>query len=533
MSNEAVTRELIVDASADRVTVAVLEDGLLAEFQREQRDVAFAVGDIYLGTVKKVMPGLNAAFVDVGFAKDAFLHYSELGRNFLEQQSFLEMVSRDGTIPPLAKVPKHEDLPKEGRIADYVRPGQPVLVQITKEPISTKGPSVSCDISIAGRNLVLRPFGESVTVSNKIDLSAERTRLKQIITSLRPPKRFGIIVRTSATDAKASQLDAEMRGIIERWEIGVGKLKGMKAPRIIYEEPSRILGLLRDTFDSSFNSIRVNDQTYHEAIRDYVAGIAPDKVGIVQLYKGNKPILQETNIAKQIKNSFGRTVTFKGGAYLVVEQTEAMLVIDVNSGNRARRSENQEQTALDVNLAAAKEIARQLRLRDMGGLVVIDFIDMQKPENRDQLYKQMKQYMEADRARHNILPISKMGLMQITRQRVRPATTVRVDQKCPSCDGTGKITAGTPIAEEIEVKLKYLFEDPMINYINLHVHPYVAAFLTKGLISIATKWRIRLGKVKITADESLPILDYRMYDRQKENLLEQVPKAKELTLADK
>lgn len=493
--------------------MALLEDGKLVELQRERRDLAFAVGDIYLGRVKKVMPGLNAAFVDVGYNKDAFLHYLDLGHTFSHQQRLLEIIERSGSVPPLSKIPTFPDLPKDGKISDYLKVGQHVLVQVAKEPISTKGPRLSAELSLAGRNMVLVPFSDKVSVSNKIQSHEERTRLKQLILSIKP-KNFSVIIRTSAAGKSARDLDVELRKLIRRWEESIGKLPKLKAPSNVYEEASRALGLLRDTFNPSFQSIFVNDSEYFEDIHEYVAAIAPGSENVVKLYKGKLPLFDEKNVTKQIKSSFGRTVTFKSGAYLIIEQTEAMHVVDVNSGNRSRKSSEQEETAIDVNLAAAEELARQLRLRDLGGIIVVDFIDMHDAKNRDMLYRHMVKLMEGDRARHNILPISKIGLMQITRQRVRQAMDIPTEETCPSCLGSGKIKSSILLTDQIEEELREILENPTISYVNLHVHPYVAAYLTKGLISIATKWRLGIGKVKITPNQSMAFLAYKFLDKE-------------------
>lgn len=495
--------------------MAVLEDQKLVELQRERRDLAFAVGDIYLGKVKKVMPGLNAAFVDVGYKKDAFLHYLDLGATFGSQQRLLEIVAAGKPIPPATKIPVSSDLAKDGKISDHLKQGQLVLVQVVKEPISTKGPRLSADISLAGRNMVLVPFSDKVSVSNKIQSVEERTRLKQLMLSIKP-KNFSVIVRTSAEGKRASELDQELRRLVRRWEESIGKLPKIKAPRIVYEEASRALGLLRDTFNPSFQSIHVNAPDFYEDIREYVASIAPGREEIVKLYTGNLPIFDEKGVTKQIKSLFGRTVTYKKGAYLVIEQTEAMHVIDVNSGNRSRKSTEQEETAVDVNMSAAEELARQLRLRDLGGIIVVDFIDMHDPKNRELLYKHMVKLMEGDRARHNILPLSKFGLMQITRQRVRPAMQITTEETCPSCMGTGKMKSSVLLTDQIEEKLRELVQKQQVSYVNVHVHPYVAAYLNKGLLlSIARQWKLKIARgVRVTPNQSLAFLDYRFLDKE-------------------
>lgn len=508
--------DLIVDVSSKEVSVAVLEDHKLVELQRERRDLSFAVGDIYLGKVRKIMPGLNAAFVDVGYKKDAFLHYYDLGFNYEGPKLLIESIIKDKTVPKEINITSGGgDLPKEGKISDVLKVGQLVLVQIVKEPISTKGPRLSAEISLAGRNLVLVPFSDKVSVSSKIQSTEEKTRLKQLILSIKP-KNFSVIIRTSAQGKKASELDKELKRLVRRWEDSINKLPKIKAPKIIYEESNRTLGILRDTFNSSFRSIIVNDKDYFEDIKDYVSEIANGREDIVQLYKGSIPLFDEMGVTKQIKALFGRTVTYKSGAYLIIEQTEAMHVVDVNSGNRSRNSLEQESTAVDVNMAAAEELSRQLRLRDMGGIIVVDFIDMHEPKNRQLLYEHMVNLMSGDRARHNILPLSKFGLMQITRQRVRPSMQINNDETCPTCMGSGKMKSSILFTDQLEDIIENVVNKEKLKYINVHVHPYVAAYINKGwLKTLAKTWKAKICKgLKITPNESLAFLEYKFYDNE-------------------
>lgn len=507
---------LIVDVSAKEVSVAVLEDSKLVELQREKRDLSFAVGDIYIGKVKKIMHGLNATFIDVGYRKDAFLHYYDLGLNFEGQRILMEAIASGKPAPAMAniKINPGTDLPKDGKIADVIKVGQPVLVQIVKEPISTKGPRLSSEISLAGRNLVLVPFSEKVSVSNKINSSEEKTRLKHLVLSIKP-KNFGVIVRTSAQGKKASELDKELKRLLKKWEDTISKLHKVKVPKIVFEETNRTLGILRDTFNSSFSSITVNDTDLFEDIKDYISEIASGRENIVQLYTGAKPLFDEKGVTKQIKALFGRTVTYKSGAYLIIEQTEAMHVVDVNSGNRSKNSTEQEATAVDVNMSAAEELARQLRLRDMGGIIVVDFIDMQDPQNRQQLYEHMVKMMSNDRARHNILPLSKFGLMQITRQRVRPSMQITTDETCPVCLGSGKIESSILFVDKLQEAIKDIVTKENLNYVNVHIHPYLEAYVNKGWFNtIARKWKKTICKgIKITANESLAFLEYKFFDK--------------------
>jgi ribonuclease G len=514
-----VISELVVDVQPKEVAIAVLEDKNLVELQKEARNVAFAVGDIYLGKVKKLMPGLNAAFIDVGYKKDAFLHYQDLGSNFNTQQKFLKQVlSETKKQPVLAKVQMLPEIDKEGSVSDVLKPGQEVLVQIAKEPISTKGPRLTSELSFAGRYIVLIPFSDKVSVSTKIKSDEERARLRQLIQSIKP-KNFSVIVRTSSEGKRVAELDHEMKTLVKRWEDNITKAAKQKAPALVYEETARTVALLRDIFNPSFQNIHVNDKEVYDSLRDYVNLIAPGREDIVSLYTGELPIFDNFGITKQIKSLFGRTVTYKSGAYLIIEHTEAMHVIDVNSGNRSKGSDAQEKTAIDVNIAAADEIARQLRLRDMGGIIVVDFIDMSETINRQKLYEHTINVMKTDRAKHNILPVSKFGLMQITRQRVRPAMNVNTSENCPTCFGTGKTKPSILFTDSLEEKIDSLVNKHNVKKLALHLHPYVAAFVNKGIFSLKWKWKLKYTrKLKVIPDQNLAFLEYKFYDPDRNEL---------------
>ena len=447
------TSEVVIDVQQKDVSIALLEDKRLVEYQCEPRAVSYSVGNIYIAKVKKLMPGLNACFVDVGYERDAFLHYLDLGNQFNSFEKYLKQVESDRKkLYPFAKATRLPDLKKDGSVQNTLKVGQEVLVQIVKEPISTKGPRLTGEISFAGRYLVLMPFGDKVSVSSKIKSSEERARLKQLINSIRP-KNCGVIVRTVAEGKRVAELDAEMKILNKRWEEALTKVqKTQQRPQLIFEETGRAVALIRDLFNPTYENIYVNDESIFNEVKHYVAMIAPDKADIVKLYTGKVPIFDNFNVTKQIKSSFGKTVNYKHGAYLIIEHTEALHVVDVNSGNRSHSDNGQEANALDVNLGAADELARQLRLRDMGGIIVVDFIDMNLAEDRQMLYERMCKNMQKDRARHNILPLSKFGLMQITRQRVRPAMDVNVDEACPTCFGTGKIKSSILFTEQLESK---------------------------------------------------------------------------------
>jgi len=507
-------KDLIIDVGDSEVSLALLEDKQLIELNKEKRSIRFSVGDIYLGKVKKIMPGLNAAFINVGYERDAFLHYLDLGAQFRTQQKYyISALQRQGRVIPLHKFKPEPDIEKDGKISDVLSSGQTVIVQITKEPISTKGPRLASEISLAGRNLVLIPFSDKVSISSKIESNEEKSRLKTLLHSIKP-RNFGVIVRTAAEGKKVATLDAELRDLVKKWESAFAALrKDTKAPRLFIGEMNRTTTMLRDILNVTFNSIHINDPVFAEEIRKYIKEIAPEKSKIVKVYKGTLPIFDHFGVNKQIKALFGKTVSFKHGAYLIIEHTEALHVIDVNSGNRSRSGNDQEKNALEVNMEAAVEIARQLRLRDMGGIIVIDFIDMQSNENKQLLFEKMKEIMSGDRTKHNILPLTKFGLMQITRQRVRPEMSLVTNEKCPACLGTGEIKPSILFVDTLESNLSFIVDKIKTKRIILNVHPFVASFLTTGLFPVYIKWDIKYRIfLKIQAVTSYHMLEYRFFD---------------------
>ena len=510
------TSELIIDVQPKEISIALLEDKSLVEYQSESKAASFSVGNIYVAKVKKLMPGLNACFVDVGYERDAFLHYLDLGTQYSSYEKYLKQVQSDRKkLFPFSKATRLPDLKKDGSVQNVLKVGQEVLVQVVKEPISTKGPRLTCDLSFAGRYMVLMPFQEKVSVSTKIKKGEERTRLKQLVQSIKP-KNFGVIVRTSAEGKRVAELDSEMKILLKRWEDAITTVqKTTERPKIAFEETSRAVALIRDLFNTTYDGIHVNDETVFNQVKDYVGLIAPDKVDIVKLYNGTVPIFDNFNVTKQVKSAFGKTVNYKRGAYLIIEHTEAMHVVDVNSGKRTKAENGQEQNALEVNLGAADELARQLRLRDMGGIIIVDFIDMHLAEDRQMLYERMCKNMQKDRARHNILPLSKFGLMQITRQRVRPAMDVNVEETCPTCFGKGKIKSSILFTDQLESKIDRMVSKIGIKKFNLHVHPYVAAYINQGIFSMKRKWQMKYGMgINVIPSQKLAFLQYEFYDKK-------------------
>ena len=505
--------ELFVDVTPSELVIALLEDKRLVELRQEQSNVKFAVGDIYLGKVKKIMPGLNAAFVDVGYEKDAFLHYLDLGPQFQSLNKYLKLAKTKKGSVSLHKFKPENDINKNGTISDVLTGGQEVLVQVAKEPISTKGPRLTSEISIAGRNLILIPFSDRVSVSQKIDSPEERSRLKRLLLSIKP-KNYGVIIRTVAEGKKVAELDKELRTLVKRWEDSVARVRDVKIPGLVLGEVGRTSAILRDLLNPSFQSVYINDAEIFREVKEYVELIAPGREKIVKLYRGDAPLFDQFGIEKQVKALFGKTVSFKSGAYLIIEHTEALHVIDVNSGNRSRSSSDQETNAVEVNVSAAEEIARQLRLRDMGGIIVVDFIDMQTAEHRQRVFEKMKEAMDSDRTKHNILPLSKFGLMQITRQRVRPEMHIQTAEKCPVCKGTGEITPSVLFVDSLDNQLRFVVQEQKLKNLTLWVHPYIYAYLKKGFPSQVLRWKLDLGfGIKVKPSDSIAFLEFKIFDQ--------------------
>lgn len=512
-------KELIIDSSPNGATIALLQDKQLVELHKEQITNNYTVGDIYLGRIKKIMPGLNAAFVDVGYEKDAFLHYFDLGP---QVQSLIKLtkIKRNGSVTGtlLDNLKLEADINKAGKISDVLSKNMLLPVQIAKEPISTKGPRLSSDISIAGRYVVLVPFSNTISVSKKIKSNTERNRLKKIIESIKP-QNFGVIIRTVSEGRGVAEMQKDLLDLIAKWENFIKKMPSTEPSKRVWGEMDRSSTLIRDILNPDFTNVYVSTPDLYDDIRSYVHDISPEMEKIVKLYKQKEPIFDHFGVEKQIKNAFGKTVNLPGGAYLVVEHTEALHVIDVNSGNRTASKENQEENALQVNKEAAKEIARQLRLRDMGGIVVIDFIDMHKPTNRKILFDYLRELMLLDRAKHTILPPSKFGLVQITRQRVRPEMNIVTVEKCPTCDGTGEIKASIVLMDDIENNLNYILREQNEKGVTLCVHPYIEAYITKGIFNLQRRWFFKYGQwIKVKAQSSYHLTEFHFISAKDEEI---------------
>jgi ribonuclease G len=513
-----VNKELIINSAPQGVEIALLEDKKLVELHRENVENPFGVGDLYLGRVKKLMPGLNAAFVDVGFEKDAFLHYTDLSPYAKSMLKFTQQNIEWKAPQPFefGRFTVEPEIIKTGKITEVLGGKPNILVQILKEPIAAKGPRLSCEVSLPGRFVVLTPFNDIIAVSKKIHSSEERRRLQKIIDAIKP-KNFGVIVRTAAEGKNTAELHEDLNQLVEKWAQIQLNLRGAVAPQKILGEQDKTTSLLRDLLSADFNRIVVNDKSIFQDARSYLQRIAPEKADIVTYYQNGSPIFDNYGVTRQVKSAFGKTVSLPSGAYLIVEHTEALHVIDVNSGYKSA-SNNQEENSLQTNLEAAVEIARQLRLRDIGGIIVVDFIDMKLPENKKKLHDAMDEFMKPDRARHSILPISKFGLMQITRQRMKPEVNIKTEELCPACQGTGKISSALVLEDEIQKNLDYLLNHGHKN-LTLMVHPIMAAYLRKGMPSLRLKWCWKYKQViGIKPSNNLHLVEFRFLDKEGEEI---------------
>lgn len=520
--------DLVISSQPSKVDIALLRDKQLIELHQETGNSGFQVGDLYYGRVQKVMPGLNAAFINVGYEKDGFLHYLDLGPQVKSLMKFIELIkSGKQKSPMLNHFRLESEIDKGGKVGDVVKQGREILVQVAKEPISTKGPRLTTDLSFAGRYMVLVPFAEKVSISQKITDNDEKRRLKELFNKIKPGN-FGLIVRTAAEGKNVEDLESDLKELVKRWVDMIEEVKKAFAPTRVMGELSRTSSIVRDMLSSDFNNIYVDTQEIYQEIHEYLSLSSPEKLKILKLFKGKDPLFEALGLNKQIKASFGKHVTFGSGSYLVIEHTEALHVIDVNSGPRTNSDKDQEANALECNLGAAKEIARQLRLRDMGGIIVIDFIDLHKPENRKELYGLLKDEMSTDRAKHNILPPSKFGLVQVTRQRVRPEMDIKTREKCPTCLGTGEIEASILFEEELESSVRYVLNQQNEKSIVLKVHPYICSHLTKSdwgkldsLLggSIAQQWSKKYGKkISVETSSNYTMLEYHIFDSNGEEI---------------
>jgi len=503
--------QIIIHASEHQVRTALLENGELTQLFIESEQNQRTVGNIYLARVHKVMSGIKAAFIDMGTPKDAFLHFSDAGDHL---ESYIRLLNGSNAVPKeLRKSPKEvanmSSYDKQQRVGKILQEGQKVLVQIVKEPIGSKGPRVSTDITIAGRYLVLIPMGDYIAISRKINRRRDRKKLKSIVGSMLP-EGFGVIIRTVAKGKNKKAIEDDMRNVLKKWEKILDRIEGAQPTTLLFNDLDMTESLIRDLFDKHYDRVLVDDPELHESIKGYVGDIAPNMLPNVQLYKGSSHIFDYMNIAKDVDSIFNPRVSMPSGGYLIFEQTEAMYVVDVNSGPYAAKK-RQEDNSLKTNLDAAREVAKQLRLRDIGGIIVVDFIDLREDKNRKKVYDELKKEFHKDQAKTNVLPMSDFGLVQITRQRIRPSVVNSVSDDCPMCAGTGNVISEHTVIEDIDAWLSKFRSSTGYRVVDIYVNPFIKPYITSGFLkSKRCKWMFRYRlKVNIIEDETMSVNDFR------------------------
>ncbi len=538
-------KDIIINSTANEHRIAILEDGKLAELFVETPGKARNVGDIYLGRIAKVMPGIRAAFVNIGMEQDAFLHFSDVGS--IEEFNVLfddEDDEKDDDAPTTGEAGKEvvagggDGAPASGEIAVMsdrrrepsgrrqppgyqdvnLQKGQSILVQITKEPVGKKGVRVRSAISLPGRFLVLIPFDGKVGASKKLNNFKEKRRLRRAVRSMLP-KGFGAIIRTVADGKSEEMLKQDLDELIKTWQ-GIEKaVKSENPPALIYKDMNTTSSVIRDLFQDTVEHVVVDDKKLYKETRAYVQWMSPDMLGRVEYYREKEPIFDKYGIEKDIQTLFSKKIWLKSGGYLFIEKTEAMTVIDVNSGRYAATKE-QELNSLRTNLESAREVCRQLRLRDIGGLIVVDFIDLEDEKNRKKIYDEMKKELRKDRAKMTVLPMTEFGLMQITRQRIRQSVQMSFSESCPMCGGTGLVQSKTSTVNQIERWIKRFKSEKREYRLELRVNPTIAEYLTHGTISRITKMQFKFFvKLKLVSDPTLLHDDFRFISqRQKKDV---------------
>ncbi len=501
--------QIIIHSSGNQNRIALIEKGELAQIFIESEENQRTVGNIYVAKVHKVMSGIRAAFIDMGTPKDAFLHFSDAGDHLDE---YIRMLNGKNSIPAqynntIANKNDLTNTQKQQLAGKILKNGQKILVQIVKEPIGSKGPRVSTDITIAGRFLVLIPMGDYIAVSKRISNYKERRRLKGILTKMLPDG-FGVIVRTVAQKQDAQAIEDDLRTVLRKWESLVDRVDTAKPPSLLYKDLDMTESIIRDLFAKNFDRVLIDDPKMYRQIKGYVGHIAPHMVPHVELYKRKEHIFDFMKISEDVNSIFSPRVSLKMGGYLIFEQTEAMYVVDVNSGPYAAK-EKQEDNSLKTNLEAAREIAKQLRLRDIGGIIVVDFIDLKDEKNRKKIYDELKKEFRKDPAKTNVIGMSDFGLIQITRQRIRPSVVNSVSKVCPMCGGSGTVVSQNTILTDIESWISKFKHNTSYRALDLYVNPYLKSYLTKGLISRRWKWITRYGiKISIIADENTSLNEF-------------------------
>jgi ribonuclease G len=524
-------KDIIINSTANEHRIAILEDGRLAELFVEVPGKERMVGDIYLGKVAKVMPGIRAAFIDIGLQQDAFLHFSDIGDSLQEYNALFEDDDDEeeeghpqSSLPPAPTNGSGTEQPSQGTVAVDTQPparkpqerrrpevnlqkGQEILVQITKEPVGKKGVRVTSEISLPGRFLVLLPFDGKVGVSKKLNNFKERRRLRKLVRSV-IPEGFGAIIRTVAEGKSEEMIKQDLEELVKAWH-NIEKAVKSEAPTLIYKDMNTTSSVMRDLFSDDVEHVVIDDKKLFKEVRSYVQWVSPDMLDRLEPYRGKEPVFDKYGVEKDIQTLFSRKVWLKSGGYIYIEKTEAMTVIDVNSGRYAAKKE-QEQNSLKTDMEAARELCRQLRLRDIGGIIVIDFIDLDDEKNRKKVYDEMKKELRRDRAKVTVLPMTEFGLMQMTRQRIRQSVSLSFSESCPTCGGTGLIQSKTTTMNTIERWIRRFKSESREFRLELRAHPSIASYLHEGTISRLTKIKFKFFvRIKLIPDSSLPVDEFR------------------------
>jgi ribonuclease G len=540
-------KDIIINSTANEHRIAILEDGKLAELFAEVPGKDRNVGDIYLGRIAKVMPGIRAAFVDVGLQQDAFLHFSDVGHieeysslfdedededegaeaNSNERNAIQNAEKENGATTGTNGMTDIAVAERRGRREHRPEPpvnlqkGQDILVQITKEPVGKKGVRVRSALSLPGRFLVLLPFDGKVGVSKKVSNFKEKRRLRKIVRSLLP-EGFGAIIRTVAEGKEEELIKQDLDELVKTWNTIEKGVKAEKAPALIYKDMNTTSSVIRDLFSDAVEHVVVDDKKLFKEIRSYVQWMSPDMVDRIEHYHDREPVFDKYGVEKDIQSLLSKKVWLKSGGYLFIEKTEAMTVIDVNSGRYAAKKE-QEQNSLRTNLEASREVTRQLRLRDIGGMVVIDFIDLEDEKNKKKIYDEMKKELRRDRAKVTVLPMTEFGLVQITRQRIRQSIHLSFSEACPTCGGTGLVQSKASTINQIERWIKRFKSESREFRLELHANPTIAEYLAQGTISRMTKIQFKFFvKVRLVPDPNIQMDDFRFFSaKQKKDVTDQ------------
>ena len=507
--------KIIFNVTGKCNNVLLLKNNEITEFHKDSKRGDHVVGDIYLGNVVRVVPSLNAAFVNIGDERDAFLDYSDLSPNIKAILPFVDKAIK-GKKVDINKLDLSVQTSKDGKIEDVLKVNQKVIVQISKEVIDSKGARISAHIALTGASIILTPFANWVKISNKIEKAQQVKLLEQLGSSIRPPN-FGLLMRTAAAGQGIAKLDQELKRLLQRWEKMLKKLPNAEVGNKLIGYPRSVLVIMKELFDENCEQIIIDDKKTYEEIRTYLREMLPEREKAVHFYRGKRNIFDYLSIRHKLEALLGKIVGIKGGGYIIIEQTEALCVIDVNTGSYIAEKEGREEIALSVNLAAVEEIGRQLRLRDIGGIIVVDFIGMKSLKSRKKVHEAMKACLAQDPARSNALPLSKICLMEITRARVRPALFLKNREICPSCYGSGSVQPTSSVVEFLEEQLRLLLLKHKLRHITIRVHPYIYAYLHQGFLSKKWQWFLNYWQwIRIIQDSSLSVVEYQILNKNKE-----------------